>query len=129
MVSRRHINKHPLKPLLKKMDWSDIPVEKLPGMRKLHSLVSEYYENRLLNRVKNRGHLPEHIGIILDGNRRFAEREDLSKDGGHTLGARKLEDVLDWAREIGNSIHDCLRFLQRELSEVFSGNTGSYGPV
>ena len=78
-----------------------IPVEKLPGFRKIKELVSRYYVNRLIQRVKRSDHLPKHIGIILDGNRRFAERKNLSKDKGHFLGAEKLEEVLEWAQEIG----------------------------
>lgn len=80
---------------------SDVPLGKLPGIKRLQKLVSNYYENRLLQRVKKGDHLPNHIGIILDGNRRYAEIEGLSKDTGHTLGAERLEEVLGWARELG----------------------------
>lgn len=80
---------------------TDIPLEKLPGINKLHDLVSNYYEDRLLRRVKGGDHLPEHIGIILDGNRRFARQKNLSEEGGHVLGAEKLERVLEWAQEVG----------------------------
>lgn len=83
------------------MNLSDFPFEKLPGIRRLKGLVSSYYENRLLRRVKSGGHLPEHIGIILDGNRRFAEKRKLTSDEGHLLGAKKLEEVLEWAQELG----------------------------
>ncbi len=83
------------------MNQNGIPIGKLPGIKKLRNLVSKYYENRLLNRVKKRKHLPQHIGIILDGNRRFAEEKSLSKEKGHALGAKKLEDVLNWAQELG----------------------------
>lgn len=83
------------------MDLTDIPLEKLPGINKLHNLVSKYYENRLLQRVKGRGHLPRHIGIILDGNRRFARQKGISEEGGHIIGAKKLKKVLEWAQELG----------------------------
>ncbi|KXA95508.1 UDP diphosphate synthase [candidate division MSBL1 archaeon SCGC-AAA259E19] len=63
-------------------------------------MVSNYYENRLLRRVKSRGHLPKHIGIILDGNRRFARNMSLSSEKGHLLGAKKLEEVLEWAQDL-----------------------------
>lgn len=78
-----------------------LPIEKLPGIKSLHKLVSEYYENRLLQRVKRGKHLPKHIGIILDGNRRFAREKNIPKEKGHILGAEKLEEVLKWAQEIG----------------------------
>lgn len=45
---------------------------------------------------------PEHIGIIMDGNRRFARRRALLDIlDGHALGADKLEDVLNWCEEAG----------------------------
>ncbi|KXA92964.1 UDP diphosphate synthase [candidate division MSBL1 archaeon SCGC-AAA259I09] len=64
-------------------------------------MVSNYYENRLFRRIKKRGNLPNHIGIILDGNRRYASEREMILDRGHILGAKKLEQVLDWARELG----------------------------
>ncbi|GAB4230076.1 MAG: isoprenyl transferase [Kiloniellaceae bacterium] len=54
------------------------------------------YEQRLLGQVRTAA-LPRHIGIILDGNRRFARRRRIADP--HTLyalGAEKLDDVLDW---------------------------------
>ncbi|MFA7707972.1 MAG: polyprenyl diphosphate synthase [Candidatus Pacearchaeota archaeon] len=42
-----------------------------------------------------------HIGIILDGNRRFAKRLMLEPWKGHELGFKKLEKILGWLKEIG----------------------------
>jgi short-chain Z-isoprenyl diphosphate synthase len=43
---------------------------------------------------------PEHIGIILDGNRRFARQWGLSSlIDGHAMGADKLDEVLNWCFE------------------------------
>lgn len=83
------------------MGVEDLPLGKLPGIQKLENLVSKYYENRLLHRVKRRGKLPNHVGVILDGNRRFADKRDLSVKKGHIMGADKLEEVLDWVQELG----------------------------
>jgi short-chain Z-isoprenyl diphosphate synthase len=42
--------------------------------------------------------LPEHIGIIMDGNRRFARDHHLTHVGfGHRAGAAKVRHVLNWA--------------------------------
>lgn len=45
--------------------------------------------------------LPRHVGIICDGNRRFAKTlgEEVTK--GHEYGADKIEEVLDWCAELG----------------------------
>ncbi|MCK4613824.1 MAG: di-trans,poly-cis-decaprenylcistransferase [Thermoplasmata archaeon] len=45
--------------------------------------------------------VPRHIGIIMDGNRRFAEKLGLSRAEGHEKGKDKVNDVLDWSREVG----------------------------
>ncbi|MEK6822215.1 MAG: polyprenyl diphosphate synthase [Nanoarchaeota archaeon] len=45
--------------------------------------------------------VPRHIGIILDGNRRFAKRLMLKPWKGHEWGAKKLSSVLAWCRELG----------------------------
>lgn len=82
------------------MDFGDIPIKKLPGINELQDLISRYYEDRLLREVKNGGKMPNHIGVILDGNRRFALERNLSIKKGHVLGAEKLERVLDWVNEL-----------------------------
>ncbi len=58
------------------------------------------YEWVLWNQVKN-GIMPEHIGVVLDGNRRWALSKGLKPWSGHVEGARKAEDLLEWCREIG----------------------------
>ncbi len=41
-----------------------------------------------------------HIGIILDGNRRFAKRLMKEPLKGHEYGAKKIEKLLDWCQEL-----------------------------
>jgi len=41
----------------------------------------------------------KHVGIILDGNRRFAKRLMLEPWKGHELGAEKIEKLLEWLKE------------------------------
>jgi tritrans,polycis-undecaprenyl-diphosphate synthase [geranylgeranyl-diphosphate specific] len=45
--------------------------------------------------------MPEHVGIIMDGNRRLAERLGIKPWEGHRMGARKIEEVLDWCYDLG----------------------------
>ena len=64
------------------------------------SLLYRLYERRLLREVQ-RGVLPRHIGLILDGNRRYALELGLADPlEGHRLGADKLQEVLDWLEEL-----------------------------
>jgi undecaprenyl diphosphate synthase len=46
-------------------------------------------------------HIPESIGIIMDGNRRFAKEQGLPSLEGHRRGYEKLVEVLGWCRESG----------------------------
>lgn len=58
------------------------------------------YERRLAGSLK-RGKMPRHIGLILDGNRRFARRNGLEARHGHEFGVRKLKTFLQWCLEFG----------------------------
>ena len=43
--------------------------------------------------------VPKHIGIIVDGNRRFAKRLMMKPWKGHEWGAKKFEQLLEWCKE------------------------------
>lgn len=45
--------------------------------------------------------LPRHVGIIMDGNGRWAERRGLPRLEGHRVGADSVRDITRAAREIG----------------------------
>jgi len=45
--------------------------------------------------------IPTSIGIILDGNRRLAKRLMKQPWKGHELGAKKVNEFLNWCRELG----------------------------
>ncbi len=60
----------------------------------------KFYEKWLWYQVKS-GVKPEHIAIILDGNRRWASRKTLNPWYGHEKGAEKVEQLLDWCLKIG----------------------------
>ena len=55
---------------------------------------------RLRDRVQ-RGELPQHISIIMDGNRRFAWGKNLERGVGHAQGKEKLKEVMDWILDLG----------------------------
>ncbi len=48
--------------------------------------------------------VPKHVGIIMDGNRRLARRLMLKPWKGHEWGAKKVEKIFDWCREL--NIHE-----------------------
>ncbi len=57
-------------------------------------------ERRLLERVRAEP-VPNHLAIIMDGNRRFAGTHGMGVPDGHAAGRDTLERVLDWCLEIG----------------------------
>jgi tritrans,polycis-undecaprenyl-diphosphate synthase [geranylgeranyl-diphosphate specific] len=58
------------------------------------------YEGRLRAQVEA-DEIPTHIGIILDGNRRWAQTQGLSQGLGHEEGANRAEELLDWCHSLG----------------------------
>lgn len=48
--------------------------------------------------------VPQSIGIIIDGNRRWAKRKELPSTEGHRAGKEKLKDCILWAKEAGIKI-------------------------
>jgi len=48
--------------------------------------------------------MPNHIAIILDGNRRWAKRNLIMKLEGHFKGADAVEKLLDWCEELNIKI-------------------------
>jgi short-chain Z-isoprenyl diphosphate synthase len=64
-------------------------------------VVYRVYERRLAAEI-DLGALPRHVGVILDGNRRYAlERGMIDPNLGHLAGARKIDEFLDWCWELG----------------------------
>jgi tritrans,polycis-undecaprenyl-diphosphate synthase [geranylgeranyl-diphosphate specific] len=62
------------------------------------SLLDSLYERYLRVQVR---HIPNHIAIIQDGNRRYAKQLGIDTASGHRAGADKTEEMLDWAHELG----------------------------
>ncbi len=68
--------------------------------RELSSTVQKVLERKLQRTIK-RGPVPEHLAIIMDGNRRWAEILGMHAIDGHKEGKSKLEEVMEWCRETG----------------------------
>ena len=71
-----------------------------PPRAALRALIYRFYETRLASRVAA-GPMPQHVGLILDGNRRHGRANGLSDPQAiYRLGAQKLDDVLSWSAEL-----------------------------
>ncbi len=70
------------------------------GLRSLLGPVYALYERRLFAQVCQRAS-PRHVGIILDGNRRYGQRSGLLDPlQVYGRGAQKLDEVLAWCTEL-----------------------------
>ncbi|XP_021938329.1 dehydrodolichyl diphosphate synthase complex subunit DHDDS isoform X2 [Zootermopsis nevadensis] len=47
------------------------------------------------------GRVPKHIAFIMDGNRRYAQKNNVRKFEGHSQGFDKLAETLQWCLDLG----------------------------
>jgi short-chain Z-isoprenyl diphosphate synthase len=69
----------------------------------LKSILYPLYERRIFANL-DFTQTPHHVGVILDGNRRWSKANpaadgDTSTSRGHKAGAEKIIDLLDWCEE------------------------------
>ncbi|MEV5142808.1 undecaprenyl diphosphate synthase family protein, partial [Streptomyces syringium] len=65
---------------------------------KLRDLVYRLYARRVEGRLDH-AQVPKHIGVILDGNRRWARADGRTTEQGHQAGADKIQELLGWCAE------------------------------
>ena len=68
--------------------------------RGLRRVLYPAYEARLARRLPT-DQLPKHIGVMLDGNRRWARAVGADTAQGHRAGAANIEPLLGWCEEVG----------------------------
>ncbi len=61
------------------------------GKNKKHHLMRKLDENNI----------PAHVAIIMDGNGRWAKKHRLPRSVGHSMGAKNLEKIVDFAGNMG----------------------------
>lgn len=87
------------------------------------SVIGVYgvYERWLRNQIDSR-EKPAHVGVIMDGNRRWAQSQNMVPWEGHWEGADKVEEFLDWCVELGVNTVTLYSFstenFTREESEI-----------
>jgi short-chain Z-isoprenyl diphosphate synthase len=91
-------------------------------------LLYRLYERRLAADLRRRGGLPQHVGVIIDGNRRWARQLGMDTGAGHRRGADQIDHLLAWAHELGIpvvtlwllSTENLLRRHRDELAELLA---------
>jgi short-chain Z-isoprenyl diphosphate synthase len=102
---------------------------------RLPHLLYGLYERRLASSLPPEG-IPRHIGVILDGNRRWARTVGLDHSTGHRRGADHIADVLRWSEEVGVEVvtlwmlsTDNLSRSSEELAELVGIITDAVGDL
>lgn len=68
---------------------------------RLPALAYRLYESRITKGLTG-ATLPGHIGVIVDGNRRWARKSGLANvNDGHRAGAAHIGNLLSWCQELG----------------------------
>lgn len=68
---------------------------------RLLDLAYSVYERRLTARLAS-GRLPTHVGVLVDGNRRWArEMGFVDPSDGHLVGAERVKQLLRWCGDVG----------------------------
>jgi short-chain Z-isoprenyl diphosphate synthase len=66
----------------------------------LREAVYSAYSVRLRRKLES-ARVPAHVGVILDGNRRWATVRKSSSEAGHRAGAAKIAEFLGWCEDSG----------------------------
>jgi tritrans,polycis-undecaprenyl-diphosphate synthase [geranylgeranyl-diphosphate specific] len=85
------------------MWMQEIPKKAIVDTIFKHSGLYNLYEKRLESKILD-GSLPNHIAIILDGNRRWAKFGPVGLKNGHMQGADRAEELLNWIHDLGIKI-------------------------
>ncbi|WP_246954669.1 polyprenyl diphosphate synthase [Brachybacterium sp. Marseille-Q7125] len=62
-------------------------------------LLYRVYERRLTKELETLD-LPQHLGVIVDGNRRWAKATGATTEQGHRRGAQKIVEFLSWCEDL-----------------------------
>jgi short-chain Z-isoprenyl diphosphate synthase len=68
--------------------------------RGLRRVLYPAYEARMMRRIPDDARMPKHIGVMLDGNRRWAKAVGLGTAEGYRAGADNIAPMLGWCEEI-----------------------------
>ncbi|XP_029164778.1 dehydrodolichyl diphosphate synthase complex subunit DHDDS-like [Nylanderia fulva] len=55
----------------------------------------------LVLKIIKTGHMPKHVAFIMDGNRRYAKKQEIPTTEGHKKGSDKLAEIISWCKQLG----------------------------
>ena len=71
------------------------------------------YEARMVKALP-KDRIPQHIGVMLDGNRRWAKGVGGDSTHGYRAGAANIEPLLEWSEEVGVAGRHAVAALDRQ---------------
>jgi short-chain Z-isoprenyl diphosphate synthase len=113
------------------------------GLRKV---LYPAYEARLVRRLPA-DRLPKHVGVMLDGNRRWARAAGQDAAHGHRAGAANISPLLQWCEELGvevvtlwllstdnlnrpaREVEDLLAIIEDAVTDLATGRRWRLNPV
>ncbi|KYN31733.1 Dehydrodolichyl diphosphate synthase [Trachymyrmex septentrionalis] len=66
----------------------------------LKECTLNWFQSLALKIIKT-GEVPKHVAFIMDGNRRYANKQNLQKGEGHSKGFDKMTEMLNWCMDLG----------------------------
>ncbi|QLL34444.1 hypothetical protein HG536_0G03060 [Torulaspora globosa] len=90
----------------------------IPGF----SIASEWIKNIFSRTIRSSNCVPKHVGFVMDGNRRYARKNDIEIKEGHEAGFLSMSQVLELCYEAGVNTATVFAFsienFKRSPSEV-----------
>ena len=66
----------------------------------VRNVLYRFYEKQIESGLKP-GDMPRHIGVMVDGNRRWAKEQGFDRSLGHAAGAKRIVDFVGWCTDLG----------------------------
>jgi len=60
-----------------------------------------FFKKRKQTATLDKDNIPQHIGIIMDGNGRWAKSHGLPRSAGHRMGAETLKKIVVYCNSLG----------------------------
>jgi len=86
-------------------------------LKSLSHTIYAGIQRRLLKEVMSYPR-PRHVAVIMDGNRRYAQKMGLETTAGHLRGKDKLEQMLEWCLELDIRVLTVYAFSTENLNRA-----------
>ena len=82
----------------------------------------------MMNLELDKNNLPHHVGIIMDGNGRWAEEKGLKRSAGHKAGAETLKKLCNHIYDLGIPVLSVYAFSTENFKRAQEENIFKFSP-